>query len=106
LINIGGGGSASSNWTQIIADVVGKKINVSDTPENTALGAAIMAAYGLNIYKDIDSAVNTMCRIRKSFVPDNSKRTIYMKFFNDVYRDLYPAIRKYSKYLGCFHIDV
>ena len=105
LINIGGGGSASSNWTQIIADVVGKKINVSDTTENTALGAAIMAACGLNLYKDVDSAVNAMCRIRKSFVPDNSKRIIYSKFFNDVYRDLYPAVRKYLKYLGHFHLD-
>lgn len=48
-INIGGGGAASSKWSQIIADIVGKKVNIPGTTENTALGAAIMAAYGLKI---------------------------------------------------------
>jgi len=102
LINIGGGGAASSNWSQIIADVIGKKINISDTTENTALGAAIMAAYGLKIYGSISSAVSSMCRIKKSFIPESSKSSIYRRFFNDVYKELYPAVRKFLKYLGSF----
>ncbi len=105
LINIGGGGAASSNWSQIIADVIGKKINISDTTENTALGAAIMAAYGLKIYENIDSAVSKMCRIKKSFVPDSSKSSIYSEFFTRVYKELYPAVRKFLKYLGSFDIN-
>jgi xylulokinase len=105
LINVGGGGAASSNWSQIFADVIGKKVNISDTTENTALGAAIMAAYGLKIYESIDSAVNKMFRIKKSFVPDNTKSSIYNKFFNEIYKELYPAVRNFLKYLGCFAVD-
>jgi xylulokinase len=105
LINAGGGGTASSNWSQIFADVIGKKVNISDTTENTALGAAIMAAYGLKIYESIDSAVSSMFRIKNSFVPDNKKSSIYNKFFNEIYREIYPAVRKFLNYLGSFSVD-
>jgi len=100
LINIGGGGAASNNWSQIIADVVGKKINISNTAENTALGAAIMAVYGLKIYENIDSAVSKMCGIKNSFVPDEKRSSLYNKFFSEVYKEIYPAVRKFLKYLG------
>jgi len=105
LINIGGGGATSSNWSQIIADVVGKKVNISDTTENTALGAAIMAAYGLKIYENIDSAISKMCRIKKSFVPDKERSSLYNKFFSEVYKEIYPAVRKFLKYLGSFNLN-
>jgi xylulokinase len=102
LINIGGGGAASSRWSQIIADILGKRINISDTTENTALGAAIMAAYGLKIYENIGSAVSKMCKIRNSFIPDITRSSLYNKFFNEIYKEIYPAIRKYLNYLGSF----
>jgi len=105
LINIGGGGAASSNWSQIIADVIGKKVNISDTTENTALGAAIMAAYGLKIYENIDSAISKMCRIKNSFVPDKERSSLYNKFFSEVYKEIYPAVRKFLKYLGSFNLS-
>ncbi len=104
LINIGGGGAASSEWSQIIADIVGKKVNIPGTTENTALGAAIMAAYGLKIYENIDSAVRKMCRIRNSFVPDDARSSLYNKFFNEIYKEIYPAIRKFLNYLGSFNV--
>ena len=104
-ITIGGGGAASSKWLQIIADIVGKKIHISDTTENTALGAAIMAVCGLNIYENVDLAVKKMCRTRNTFIPDDDRLLLYNKFFNEVYKEVYPAIRKYLKYLGSFDID-
>ena len=104
-IKIGGGGAASSTWSQIIADIVGMKIQISDTTENTALGAAIMAAYGLNIYANIDSAISNMCRTSNSFIPDDARSSLYNKFFNEIYKEVYPAIRKFLNYLGNFDIN-
>ena len=104
-ITIGGGGAASNKWLNIIADIVGKNIHISDTNENTALGAAIMAACGLNIYKNVDLAVKEMCRTRNTFIPDDDRLLLYNKFFNEVYKEVYPAIRKYLKYLGSFDIN-
>jgi len=104
-IKIGGGGAASSTWSQIIADIVGMKIQISDTTENTALGAAIMAAYGLNIYANIDSAISNMCRTKNSFVPNDIRSSLYNKFFHEIYKEVYPAIRKFLNYLGSFDIN-
>jgi len=104
-ITIGGGGAASNKWLNIIADIVGKNIHISDTNENTALGAAIMAACGLNIYKNVDLAVKEMCRTRNTFIPDDDRLLLYNKFFNEVYKEVYPAVRKYLNYLGSFDIN-
>jgi len=104
-IKIGGGGAASSTWSQIIADIVGEKVHISDTTENTALGAAIMAAYGLKIYENIDFALNKMCRTSNSFIPDDARSSLYNKFFNEIYKEVYPAIRKFLNYLGNFDIN-
>jgi xylulokinase len=104
-LKIGGGGAASSTWSQMIADIVGEKVHISDTTENTALGAAIMAAYGLKIYANVDLAVSKMCRTRNSFIPDDARSSLYNKFFNEVYQEVYPAIRKYLNYLGSFDIN-
>jgi xylulokinase len=105
-IKIGGGGAASSEWSQIIADIVGEKVQISDTTENTALGAAIMAACGLKIYENIDLAVSKMCRTSNSFIPDDVRSSLYNKFFNEIYREVYPAIRKLLNYLGGFDTNI
>ncbi|MFW6149190.1 MAG: FGGY-family carbohydrate kinase, partial [Atribacterota bacterium] len=102
---VGGGGAASNKWLQIIADIIGENINVSDTTENTALGAAIMAAYGLKMYDSVDLAVKNMCRIKNTFISDEGRLAIYNKFFNEVYKEVYPAIRKHLRYLGSFDVN-
>jgi xylulokinase len=104
-ITVGGGGAASNKWLQIIADIIGENILVSDTTENTALGAAIMSAYGLKVYESVDLAVKKMCRVKNTFIPEQGRLKLYNKFFNEVYKEVYPAIRKYLKYLGRFDVN-
>lgn len=104
-IKIGGGGAASTTWSQMIADIVGETVHISDTTENTALGAAIMAAYGLKIYENVHQAVQKMCRTKNSFIPDEARSSRYNRFFHEIYKGVYPAIRKYLNYLGSFDIN-
>ena len=52
------GGSANSLlWTQIKADVTGKKVVVPASDTATTLGAAILAGVGVGFYKDYEEAV-------------------------------------------------
>lgn len=99
-LRIGGGGAASSIWSQIIADVTGVEVLVSATTENTASGAAVIAAVGLGLYESLDSATRNMCRKNDTYRPEQGASGQYNEFFNRIYRDVYPAIRKYLNYLG------
>ena len=51
-----GGGSVSPLWTQIIADVTERRLNVVQHPlEAGAMGAALTVAVGLGVYPDMDA---------------------------------------------------
>ena len=75
-----GGGSKSDVWNQIKADITGKTLNVTYSSQDTAcLGAAILAGCAAGIFKDIESAVVSMVKIKKTFEPDMEKHRIYQK---------------------------
>ncbi|MGE5529021.1 MAG: xylulokinase [Patescibacteria group bacterium] len=42
--------------TQLLADVLGKPVAISETPETALLGAAILAGVGAGVYRDVPSA--------------------------------------------------
>ena len=75
-----GGGSKSEVWNQMKADITGKTLNVTCSSQDTAaLGAAILAGSAAGIFESVDSAVRSMVRIKKSYVPDMEKHKIYEK---------------------------
>ena len=49
-----GGASKSPLWSQILADVLGMPVRVPVVKEATALGAAIIAGYGVGLYSSIE----------------------------------------------------
>jgi xylulokinase len=89
-----GGGAKSPLWGQIIADVFNLPIYVSETVESSALGAAIIAAYGIGLYPSIQEAAERMTHITKRYEPDTSRVRIYDRLFNRVYKNLYPQVMK------------
>lgn len=75
-----GGGSKSDIWNQIKADITGKTLNVTYSSQDTAcLGAAILAGKAAGVFKNIESAVENMVAIKKSFVPNMENHEIYKK---------------------------
>lgn len=75
-----GGGSKSEVWNQIKADITGKTLNVTYSSQDTAcLGAAILAGKAAGYFESIESAVDSMIRIRKSYTPDPAKHAVYQK---------------------------
>lgn len=89
-----GGGARSALWRQIIADVTGRTVYASDSPEASALGAGIIAAVGSGLHADLPSAALAMRRVTGTPVlPDPQRWDFYNRLYAEVYRDLYPALR-------------
>ncbi|MCR5002995.1 MAG: ribulokinase [Bacteroidales bacterium] len=70
LVAVGGVAQKSAFVMQMISDVLGKKIDVSDYKHSGALGSAIHAAVLSGLYPDVPSAEKAMCPPDlRSFVP-------------------------------------
>lgn len=84
-----GGASKSDLWSQILADVLGIPVKVPKVKEATALGAAIIAGYGVGIYSDISEAAEKLVKIDKTFTPSAENHKVYLK--------MYEAWRRFYK---------
>lgn len=91
-----GGGSRSTLWRQIVADITGKRVIQSASPEATALGVGILAAAAVGLYPGIREAAAAMTRLKNNvFDPDQRRHEFYTRLYEDVYRRLYPALQPY-----------
>ncbi len=87
-----GGGSRSSLWLQIMADVTGVPVVRSSTSEATCLGAAILAAVGAGWYADAASAAPAMTATAERFAPA-AAAPVYDRLYREVYQGLFPAVQ-------------
>lgn len=87
-----GGGAQGLPWLRIIADITGCKLEVLPNPrERLAVGAALVAAIGLEIYPDFES-IRPLVPIERVIEPDNSHSQAYDELYH-AYRKVYPALR-------------
>ena len=91
-LRVGGGGSKSSEIMQMTADIFNLPASRVHTSNLAALGAAIDAAVTLNIYHDFPEAVGNMVRVKETFTPHAKNVKIYDRLFNEVYKEIYPAL--------------
>jgi ribulose kinase len=88
-----GGATKSDLYMQIIADVCGVPISLTEVPEASLLGCAVLGAAGLGIYEDIPKASRSMVRETKVFEPDRAAHQTY-RFYFDLYKQTYPHLRE------------
>jgi ribulokinase len=86
-----GSGAASVLWTQIIADVTGRRVLVSEEKQATCLGSAVCAAVACGAYPDLETASAAMS---PSFmrVDPSGERGVYDVCF-DLYRKTYGNMK-------------
>ena len=77
-------------WCQILADVLNLEVRVPVVKEATALGAAILAGYGVGIYKDISSAAKECVKWDKVYTPNAETHAVYQRMY-PVWREVYKA---------------
>ncbi|WP_045234984.1 ribulokinase [Deinococcus pimensis] len=84
-----GGLTRNTTLMQIYADVLGKPIGVSDSPEAPALGSAMHAAVAAGVHPDIHTAAAHMSKVRKhAFLPDSRRHALYSRLYGE-YRRLH-----------------
>ncbi len=91
-LNAMGGAANSVLWTQIKADVTGKKFVVPMSDTATTLGAAILAGIGCGVYGSYEEAVNKTIRITRVHEPDMDKHEQYRKYM-ELYLKLYEVLK-------------
>lgn len=64
-----GGAANSRMWTQLKADVTGKKIHVPASDTATTLGAVILAGVGIGMYPDFETAVEKTVKVQRVHEP-------------------------------------
>ena len=76
-IRLAGGVTASPLWTQLFADIIQIPVEVVQTGELGALGAAMSAAVACNYYPSLSVASKEMSRVQTLIEPQTAHGSIY-----------------------------
>jgi xylulokinase len=93
LLRVTGGAARSSVWNQIQADIYGSPVETVKVSEATALGAAMLGAVGVGIYKDIHEASANMVHVDKRWEPIEQNVRVYNDTFG-IYKNTYRALKE------------
>jgi len=94
-IQIGAGGSQSAVWCQIISDVTHKTLGISESPETTSLGSAMLAATASGAFSSLEEAVRAMHRTVETVSPIERNSRVYDAIYGRVYVHLLPLLEEY-----------
>ena len=72
-----GGASKSAVWSQILSDVTGCKVKIPKVTEATALGAAMAAGVGCEVYKNLKEAAKELVVWEKTYEPNMDNHLLY-----------------------------
>ena len=89
-IRASGGGTASSLWRQILADVLGAEIATVNTTEGAAYGAGLLAAAGAGWFPTVEAAADALVTATPAAAPGPD--TARYAELHAWYRELYPAL--------------
>lgn len=92
-IRVSGGGSQSKNALQLTADIFNLPVEKPHTYETSALGAAINAVVGLQLYPDFETAIDNMCHVGEIYYPIPENVKIYDQLFKKVYSKMYKRLK-------------
>ncbi len=91
-----GGGARNRFWTQIKADITGKRYRKAGEVESASRGAAMLAAIGMGAHDDVWAASAAIGLPESEPVEpttDPALRELYKRRYR-VFKSLYPALRE------------
>lgn len=92
-----GGGSKSSVWNQVKADITGKTLITVDCDESACLGAAILAGKAIGLFPDIEKACQQMIHEKERFTPNPENQAVYDRGYENykrLFKDLESLFEK------------
>ena len=88
---VSGGGARSRLWLRIVASVLGIPLELTESEEGSALGAALLGGVAGGVFADVDDAVDRCVRVTSTVEPDPAWHEAY-RSAHERYRALYPAL--------------
>lgn len=100
VIRFAGGGALAPLTCQMLSDILGREIETVNSPQNVgAVGAALVAAVGLNILENLEQA-KKLVTVSRRFQPNlknKEKYDHYYKVFQALYKDNKANFRKLNE---------
>ena len=93
-----GGGAKSLLWKKIIANVLNIKVDVIESEEGPALGAAILAAVACKEFESVEAATNQLVKVVDTIEPEQEVAKKYEIQYNK-FIQIYPAVKDLFKQL-------
>lgn len=87
-----GGATASPQWMQMQADILGKPVRVSRVKEQACLGSCLLAAVGTGVLPSLEEACGRFAVMdERVYLPDAANADVYREGY-DTYRRLYERL--------------
>lgn len=96
-IRLSGGGAKSLFWSQMQADIYGRRVERLKVSECAVLGAAILGAVGAGQLPDIDTAIDAMVHTHGFIEPNMENHAIYSDYYQ-VFENAFLALVKEDVY--------
>lgn len=77
-----GGAAKGALWPQIVADVLGLPVRIPEVKESSALGAAIYAGVGAELFRDAAGAAGQLARFERTCEPDAAASEAYSSLYS------------------------
>jgi len=87
-----GGGARNTLWMQIMSDVTGIPIEITEANYGSPYGCAYLAGYGAGVFKDFDVLVKRWVRIAQRLQPNLTLRPLYDRYY-ETYRRTYEHVK-------------
>ena len=94
---IAGGATKSPVWLQIIAEIAGRELYVSDVADLACVGAGMLAGVGCGMFADNQEAAKAMRPEQHIVKPDPQHAEAYKKVFEDYCRGAKALRSLYNK---------
>lgn len=94
-----GGGGKSPRWRQMLADLYGCPVKTIRQEEGPALGAAILAGVGCQIYPTVEEACSRLITEKSTTLPIPQEQETYRQYHH-LYKNLYRHLKDDCKTLA------
>jgi xylulokinase len=78
-----GGGTRSSLWPQIVADLCNVPVELPGSPETACTGAALLASVGGGLYASIEEGCSAFEKERTTLTPSEKRASFYAERYED-----------------------
>lgn len=83
---LAGGATKSEAWTNMIAEIAGREIHVSEIADLACAGAAMMAGVGCGLFENTEAAAKAIAPGGRVVTPDPERAEQYRKVFDEYQR--------------------